>query len=152
MANKKKIYDKKEATKVLKEFIEVTNFDITDNSRKEPAPAFRSLLYTLLQQKCGLNDRNMSDFLKSKGLRKDRSSIFCSRTNFKDYLRNFKEIQKYYNHFYKPTVEVPTDDLARLINSIEDKDNRLEILELVELRVKSWAWKSKDKCLIVEGC
>ena len=44
------------------------------------------------------------------------------------------------------------DDLDKLIYSLPF-DKRKEIFELVGLRVKSWSWKSKDSCEIIEvGC
>ena len=144
MYYKKQEYNRDSAENLLNEFVTLTNFDITNNSREEPAPAYRSLLYYLMHTKLGLNDRSISRFLLTKGLKKDRSTIFHSLKNFNHYLKNFKEIQEYYNHFTNIS-NLLEDDLSKVINKIKSKSERQELLELIELRIKAWEWKKSQK-------
>ena len=46
--------------------------------------------------------------------------------------------------------EVRKDELQLLIDSLPNS-KRDEIYEMVNLRVKSWKWKSQDKCTIIES-
>tara|TARA_R100000541_G_scaffold10644_1_gene18611 strand:+ start:1898 stop:2374 length:477 start_codon:yes stop_codon:yes gene_type:complete len=158
MYYKKQEYNRDRAEELLKEFQGLTNFNIKDSSRKEPAPAYRSLLYHLLKVKLGLNDRSISDFLESKGLKKDRSSVYHSLNKFKQYLKDFKEIEEHYNYFFdsKPKISnLIDDDLSKTIRKIKSAGDRLELLELVKLRIKSWEWKKSQKVTkakVYEGC
>ena len=55
--------------------------------------------------------------------------------------------------------EIPTPDVIQKVEMDEldifisnlAQEKRKEILELVTLRVKSWGWKAKNKCQIIEG-
>lgn len=148
MYYKKQEYNRDSAENLLNEFVTLTNFDITNNSREEPAPAYRSLLYYLMRTKLGLNDRSISRFLLTKGLKKNRSTIFHSLKNFNHYLKNFKEIEEHYNYFFysKPKISnLVEDDLSKAINKIQSKSERQELLELMELRIKAWEWKKSQK-------
>ena len=77
---------------------------------------------------------------------------------FKDKIENYKLQQEKKEQRVidlnnaKPKI-LPKDRKDALSIIIKDipLDRREEIYNLIEMRIKSWAWKSKDKCEIIEA-
>ena len=54
------------------------------------------------------------------------------------------------NRVNNNSLQVKGDKLQSLVSKIPSY-RRDEVFEMLNLRVKSWAWKSKDKCVVIEG-
>ena len=131
-------------------------------TRKHPMPFLRGIFYKILSHK-GFNDKETEDIMFRLGYKVDRSTIYvslsCLETNYKmnpawrgyydKFFIDFKEKYKPV-HILNKKDDREKDKLDVLIDSIA-KNKREEIYELVNLRVKSWEWKSKDRCEIIEG-
>ena len=122
-----------------------------------------------------------NSFSESMGVSKNRSSIYTSLKKVDVYYSSHSEFRLFYDSFFKdkfrlrivkeesrkkyldiqkakdielrPVVSFMQLKRQELIDSVsklpEDKLN--EIKYLVDLRIKSWDWKSKDICEIIEG-
>lgn len=168
-----KKYNKKKADKLAEEFEKLTQVDLLSISRETYQMTLRCLFYKILKDLNYMNDKQMSDWFEKRGVKRNRSSIFSALKKVDLYYLNFKYFQDFYCHYFNDKVkhveedilddsnklkedtndniqEYEKDALDKLINDIRG-DRREEILNLVSLRIKSWEWKNKDKCEIIEG-
>tara|TARA_B110000967_G_C18857617_1_gene548137 strand:+ start:973 stop:1524 length:552 start_codon:yes stop_codon:yes gene_type:complete len=119
-------------------------------------------------------------FRDTVGVSKNRSAIYTSLNKIDVYYLNYEEFRDYYDAFFKDKIEQRgrktskrkayllvkkikeskfkaslsyTDldkiELGKTISKLPD-DRFKDIKDLVELRIKSWSWKSKDDCEIIE--
>ena len=143
-------------------FKKILKIDPFQKTRKQPTPFLRAMFYKMLYCK-GFNDKETEDIMFRLGYKVDRSTIYVSlsglETNYKMnpawryyYDKFFSDFKEKYEpvHILNKKDDREKDKLDVLIDSIS-KENREEIYELVNLRVKSWEWKSKDRCEIIEG-
>ena len=179
-------YNLKEANKILANLVELTGFNIQDNSRKPTQAYLRAILYKNLITFNYMNDRQISSWFKTQGLTKDRVSILHAIKKIDVYFLNYQGFRNVYNTYYDDRIEeskalslktkktkkndnfnspngfaLPNDSalpnnlliddpLQNLINKLP-MDKRWEIYETLNLRVKSWSWKSNDYCEIIQG-
>ena len=116
----------------------------------------------------------ISEFLADQGRATNRASIFHAISKIDIYYKDYVLFRNQYdNYFNDKTYEEPKtidktyskpksldspvsyekkilNDLHSVIESIPSNKKK-EILDLITLRIKSWAWKSKDACEIIEG-
>ena len=115
------------------------------------------------------------------GVSKNRSAIYTSLKKIDVYYSSHKEFRCFYDSFFKDKFELRLEKEARrkeylnaeyarkiqlkpVVSFINHKrrllldtvsklpDHRIiEIKELIDLRIKSWSWKSKDNCQIIEA-
>ena len=88
-------------------------------------------------------DDKKADYIEKKdtGVRKEALRATSTKLSKDDYI----ELQNY------RTKDITHKDLLdRLIESLPE-DKRSDIYEMVNLRVKSWDWKSKDEYEIIES-
>ena len=143
-------------------FKNILKADPFQKTRKYPMPFLRAIFYKILHHK-GLNDYETEDIMFRLGYKVDRSTVYVAlsglETNYKMnptwryyYDKFFSDFKEKYEpvHILNKKDDREKDKLDKLIDSIA-KENREEIYELVSLRVKSWEWKSKDRCEIIEG-
>jgi hypothetical protein len=169
-------YNKDRADELAEEFMTKTGIDVFSKSRKEEQVFLRTLFYKVLVHYNGMIDQNIEDWYKEHGVSKNRSSIYIALTKIDMYYRlnyTFRDVyDMYFNNKIKKrmaleeakmkaldsiknkrkpiTLKKNKDALDLLIEDIEP-NKRKEIYDLVSLRVKSWEWKSKDNCQIIEG-
>jgi hypothetical protein len=169
-------YNKERADELAEEFMTKTGVDVFSKSRKEEQVFLRTLFYKVLVHYNRMIDQNISDWYKEHGVSKNRSSIFIALKKIDMYYKlnyTFRDVyDMYFNNKAnkrialeraemealdsiknkrKPlTFKKSKDALDLLIESIEP-DKRKEIYDLVSLRVKSWEWKAKDNCQVIEG-
>ena len=148
-------YDYELANECFKEFRKNNKGDLYDMSRKESVVRLRTLFFNVLKEYLGMNDRMISDFLATKGIKLGRSAIFhgISRTDL--YYNDCPYFRKMYDAYFSDRnkeliPKVSKDTLDKLIESIPS-NKRDEIYEMVNLRVKSWSWKNNDKCQVIVG-
>jgi len=171
MNTQTKDYNSEEADNILAKYVGLTNMQITSKSKKTKEAYTRALFYKVLMQFNFMNDRQASDYFLDKGAVRNRSSIFHALSKIDMYYTTYKDFRNIYNIYfddkliedklkekqnrlsfsaYSNTPNYDNDALQVLINSLPD-NRRDEVFEIVELRVKSWSWKSRDKCEIIES-
>lgn len=152
----------KEIDDVWKDIEKYYNINLTINSRKTKYVVLRTLFFYICKNLLDLNDQFLEDWvLRNKGLKRDRSSIYCSLTKMDLYLKNYPYVgELYYKYFPKDADidEIKTNEISNsftkikaITESIKDypEDYLSELEEMIYLKVKSWEWKSKDKCEII---
>ena len=176
MSNKRADYSKVQANRMLKEFESLSGVDPLIYSQKPKDAYFRALLYKVLMDFNYMNDRQIAEFFLTKGITRTRVAVFHAVSKVDIYYLNYSDFRDVYNVYFddkaeeskeldnkliekakgasdranKKFKEIIKDDLYFLIHKLP-LDKRDEIYELVNLRVKSWDWKSKDKCEIIES-
>jgi hypothetical protein len=169
-------YNKDRADELAEEFMTKTGVDVFSKSRKEEQVFLRTLFYKVLVHYNRMIDQNIADWYKEHGVSKNRSSIFIALKKIDMYYKlnyTFRDVyDMYFNNKARKRIALEKAEMEAL-NSIKNKrkpltlkkskdaldllieniepDKRKEIYDLVSLRVKSWEWKSKDDCQIIEG-
>jgi len=172
----KKDYCPESADNLLESFKELTGFDYSSSSQKNKDVYLRALSYKILIELNFMNDRQVSEYLTSKGVHRNRSSIYHALSKIDMYYTNFSNFRKPYDLYFtdmgikrKATIEEKEikirkdakevynnnpntlpDRLKNLVDGIPE-DRREEVYEMLNLRVKSWDWKSKNEYEIIEG-
>jgi hypothetical protein len=163
-------YNKNKAIELYNDFKELTKVDLFSRSKETKTMTLRSLFFKILKDNNFMNDREISEFFAEMGDIRNRSSIYHSLTKMEHYYSNFGYFRQIYDlYFYdlkehyglkeqqkkvrldKVEYQKQSDKLDDLINTVECKDRREELYEMVNLRIKSWAWKVRDRCQIIEG-
>ena len=168
-------YNKEAADELAIDFELLTGIDINSTSRETKIMYSRTLFYKVLKDVNFMNDRMISDWFKSRGVKRNRASIFQALSKINIYYKSFELFRDYYDVYFKDkakerlTLEEKRkkalkesklnlqqnilnrklDRLDVIINNIPI-EKRNEILELVNLRVKSWDWKSKDEYEVID--
>jgi len=176
MSNKKADYSKVQANRMLKEFESLSGVDPLIYSQKPKDAYFRALLYKVLMDFNYMNDRQIAEFFLTKGITRTRVAVFHAVSKVDIYYLNYSDFRDVYNVYFDDKAEESKELDNKLIEKAKDAsdravqnlpqfikddlyflihklplDKRNEIYELVNLRVKSWDWKSKDKCEIIES-
>lgn len=169
-------YNLKEANKILANLVELTDFNIQDNSRKPTQAYLRAILYKNLITFNYMNDRQISNWFKTQGLTKDRVSILHAIKKIDVYFLNYQGFRNVYNTYYDDRIEesqvlnsknkvkkdlkglkrfvLPRqmdDALQNKVNTVVNQSQRWELYEMINLRIKSWSWKNTDHCEIIQG-
>ena len=160
MARLRKFND--EVLKMINETAEyIENYydiDLGDTKKTNELVAIRALFFYIVYEKYNVNDRLISDWLEeNRGLRKNRSTIWFAINKIDEYLINFEYIRDTYDYFMDNGVvhatNLPKSVVLseKIIDAVKDIPPRRvdEIVEVINLRKKSWEWKSKDKCEII---
>ena len=176
MANKRKDYSNVNANKILKDFENLSQVDPLIKSQKSKDVYFRALLYKVLMEFNYMNDRQVEALFFSKGVKRTRVAIYHAVSKIDMYYDNFADFRELYNVYFDDklnqtkiietkirskendlnnrvnsnTLQVKADKLQLLMNKIPAY-RRDEAFERLNLMVKSWSWKSKDQCEIIEA-
>ena len=168
-------YNKSEADKIFKKYNSLSGFDPLIKTRKDKAVYFRCLLYKVLMDFNYMNDRQITHYFLSLGRKINRSSVFTSLTKIDFYYKYNLDFRILYDLYFEDKIKeniiikekkknrldalnkridatslkFNNDPLQVLINNLP-LDKRDEVFEMLNLRVKSWAWKSKDNCEIIQ--
>jgi len=176
MSNKRADYSEVKANRMLKEFESLSGVDPLIYSQKPKDAYFRALLYKVLMDFNYMNDRQIAEFFLTKGITRTRVAVFHAVSKVDIYYLNYSDFRDVYNVYFDDKAEESKELDDKLIEKAKDAsdravqnlpqfikddlyflihklplDKRDEIYELVNLRVKSWDWKSKDKCEIIES-
>tara|TARA_R110000851_G_scaffold137065_1_gene272843 strand:- start:127 stop:687 length:561 start_codon:yes stop_codon:yes gene_type:complete len=181
-------YNKETADLILSEYIELTDMDLMSKSRKPETVYIRSLFYKVLYDINLMSDTSIERYLKSKGVVRDRSSIWQAIRKMDNYYINYPEFRLLYDVYFNDkkyefiknerikdkraenrnkAIKLSKQDYIDLQNfktkeiTHKDKldkiieklpiDKREDIYEMVNLRVKSWGWKSKNEYEVIHG-
>jgi len=166
-----------EAAKQLSEkFVEITGLDLTSKTRYQEESYLRALLYKIMVDINGMNDRMISEWFQDIGVKRNRSSIFHALRKINVYYENYVKFRNVYDLFFddkkrqRERIESRRSERVRIINERIAKkletgernkiheladvipDDRIdEMYEMMNLRIKSWQWKSKDKCEVIDS-
>jgi hypothetical protein len=163
-------YNKDKAIELYNDFKELTKIDVFSRSKETKTMTLRSLFFKILKVNNFMNDREIADFFGEMGDIRNRSSIYHSLTKMEHYYSNFGYFKQTYDLYfydlkekysskeqqkkvklYNVEYQRQSDKLDDLINTVECKIKRDDLYEMVNLRIKSWAWKVEDRCQIIEG-
>ena len=78
-------YNKEIADKLAADFEKLTGMSLNDTSRKTNSVMIRCLFYKVLENFNYMNDRLISEWFETRGVKKNRSSIFIAMTNVDQY-------------------------------------------------------------------
>ena len=168
-------YDKERAGLLAERFQKLTGVDLDSKSRIRKEVTLKALFWKVLTDFNKMNDRNISDWYKERGVSRNRSSIHIAMSKIDVYYCNYKFFREIYDMYYREEPELykrdyrkravqkekvtkvlksynehQKDKLNHLIDSLP-AEKRAEIYELVNLRVKSWSWKAKNEYEVIEG-
>ena len=164
------------ADNLLLNYKDLTGFDFRCQKRNPDKAYKRALFYKILKDLAFFNDREISEWFKRRGEARNRSAIFTAISKIEAYYINFEGFRNIYDLYFadkkehfdriskrklsglhqrksekeQTNQEKQKDSLQGLIDALP-ANKRLEVYEMVNLRVKSWEWKNKDKCEIIEG-
>ena len=154
----------------IKNYIEkLTEQDLSDKSRKRDLVNSRIVAFKLTRT---FTNNSLSKIGKIYG-GKDHATVLHN-VNLFDTLKEDKKFQKYfdiYDHCFDYFMEVSDSEvtprkvvrksdkvnLKLKLNAAQElltdipKDKMKELVELITLKKKSWAWKSKDTLTVYQG-
>ena len=146
----------------LEKFMENIPFeiDIFTKTQKIETVSFRALFTKILLDKAKYTPPMVKEYFKSKGLVRNHATLINAINQIDTYYENFYNFQEDYNLFFDDkkiysnpiklnVVKKYRDRLDELIDNVPD-DKRDEIYEQVNLRIKSWSWKNRDYCEVIE--
>lgn len=162
---KKLITDKqiKEGNNLREYILKNYNIDVISRTREGLYPAYRTLFNTILFRKYKFTKSQIAYYYRAVGWEsKSHATVLCSLGNFKRYKEEYPEIYKAFIELYPPAKQAKKkreflkyklenqNDLQKIVSTIP-KEKHQEIIELINLRVKSWEWKNKDNVKIYTG-
>tara|TARA_R110000851_G_scaffold183607_7_gene332925 strand:+ start:3573 stop:4130 length:558 start_codon:yes stop_codon:yes gene_type:complete len=177
MANIHKDFNQLEADKIFNKYNSLSRFDPLVKTRETKAVYFRALLYKVLIDFNYMNDRQVVDYFLTKGKKMNRVSVLQAVRKIDIYYRDFADFRQLYDVYFGDKIEeskliklsqrdkinnlnrrvaqsLPNyekDALEVFIDTIP-QNRRAEMLEFATLRAQSWAWKTADRCEIIESC
>tara|TARA_R110000803_G_scaffold71257_2_gene134422 strand:+ start:739 stop:1278 length:540 start_codon:yes stop_codon:yes gene_type:complete len=169
-------YNKENADELAKDFELLTGINLGSDSRETEIVFTRTLFYKVLKDLNFMNDRMISEWFALRGSKKGRSSITHALTKISIYYKSYANFRTKYNLYFNDKAEEfitleksqrkaikeikdnlhtsirnkDKDGLEILIDTISNQFRRDELRDLIDMRIKSWSWKSKDECKIIE--
>ena len=159
---------------------EVSGLDIFDNTRRRDYVEMRALVCYVLRKKLRIGLTNIALYFQSEGKTMHHATVihlvnqypmykrYNSRLEDIEYSFNFdKSFQFNENNFIKNQYLI--DKYNKLKNKYDDLKNNVEknpilnvmhnipedkideVIERIIMMKKSWYWKSKDECKVVEA-
>eukprot|EP00919_Chromeraceae_sp_WS-2016_P071024 GHVR01168268.1.p1 GENE.GHVR01168268.1~~GHVR01168268.1.p1 ORF type:complete len:165 (+),score=17.71 GHVR01168268.1:273-767(+) len=134
------------------------NIDVMSRTRGELMPNYRSLFNMILLRRYKMGCYKIASLYRFYGWEsKHHATILNSFSKFKKYKNKTPEIS---NHFYelypkakqdkeryeylKALAEQNSTPIQKAVTNLKDNEAN-ELLEMINLRKKSWEWKNKDK-------
>ena len=130
----------KEANKIAKHIIDISNIDVFKNTRKREYIEMRSLLTFMLRHHCNMTFHQIKNFYESKGKSYDHATALHSLKSFETHRRYNPKIDKYFdivllrirnksklrkaliNHIIDYTKEKDLKKLLRIVDTLPLKD------------------------------
>jgi len=169
-------YNVEAAKQLADKFVEITKVDLTSTSRYQEEAYLRALLYKIMVDVNGMNDRMISEWFEDIGVKRNRSSIFHALRKIDVYYESYVKFRDVYDLFFddkkrhRERIENKKSERVRIINEriarkleagerskiheladVIPEDRIDEMYEMMNLRIKSWSWKSKDKCEVINS-
>ena len=143
----------RESEKLFKYFKEVLKADLLATNQSKDIVEMRSLFNSLLQNKLKFKQCNIQHFYRIKGFDINHATIYNSLNKFNIYCKTSEHLEEIYFELYyyekkkKELTEVVLTPIQKLVEDLEPWQE-LELKELIELRIKSWNWKTQNKTKI----
>tara|TARA_R110002124_G_scaffold210363_1_gene376908 strand:+ start:358 stop:897 length:540 start_codon:yes stop_codon:yes gene_type:complete len=170
-------YNKDNADELAKDFELLTGINLGNDSRETEIMITRTLFYKVLKDLNFMNDRMISEWFALRGSKKGRSSITHALSKVSVYYKSYANFRTKYNIYFNDKAEEfitlekskrkalkdikdnlntniankGKDGLEVIINTVTNQYRRDELRDLIDMRIKSWSWKSKDEYQIIEG-
>ena len=170
-------YNKENADELAKDFELLTGINLGSDSRETEIMITRTLFYKVLKDLNFMNDRMISEWFALRGSKKGRSSITHALSKVSVYYKSYANFRTKYNIYFNDKAEEfitlekskrkalkdikdnlntniankGKDGLEVIINTVTNQYRRDELRDLIDMRIKSWSWKSKDEYQIIEG-
>tara|TARA_R110000751_G_scaffold110754_1_gene208472 strand:- start:76 stop:615 length:540 start_codon:yes stop_codon:yes gene_type:complete len=170
-------YNKDNADELAKDFELLTGINLGNDSRETEIMITRTLFYKVLKDLNFMNDRMISEWFALRGSKKGRSSITHALSKVSVYYKSYANFRTKYNIYFNDKAEEfitlekskrkalkdikdnlntniankGKDGLEIIINTVTNQYRRDELRDLIDMRIKSWSWKSKDEYQIIEG-
>ena len=130
----------KEANKIAKHIIDISNIDVFKNTRKREHIEMRSLLTFMLRHHCNMTFHQIKNFYESKGKSYDHATALHSLKSFETHRRYNPKIDKYFdivllrirnksklrkaliNHIVDYTKSKDLKKLLRIVDTLPLKD------------------------------
>ena len=170
-------YNKENADELAKDFELLTGINLCNDSRETEIMITRTLFYKVLKDLNFMNDRMISEWFALRGSKKGRSSITHALSKVSVYYKSYANFRTKYNIYFNDKAEEfitlekskrkalkdikdnlntniankGKDGLEVIINTVTNQYRRDELRDLIDMRIKSWSWKSKDEYQIIEG-
>ena len=128
----------KEANKIAKHIIDISNIDVFKNTRKREHIEMRSLLTFMLRHHCNMTFHQIKNFYESKGKSYDHATALHSLKSFETHRRYNPKIDKYFdvvllrirnksklrraliNHIIDYTKEKDLKRLLKIVDKLKD--------------------------------
>ena len=150
----------KDLEEVLNFIVNDLNIDILVNWRSRLYPEYRSLLNIIAFRKHKVSPSEMARFYTSRGLKYSHDKYLHSIGKFDSYTHSLPELKHYLNMFFKESTPMDKEiividkseltPIQRLVSNLTIEENR-ELTEMIELRKKSWKWKSKNNYEVINS-
>jgi hypothetical protein len=160
----------KELEGVLNFIINDLNINILVNWRSRLYPEYRSLLNIVAFRKHKVSPSEMARFYTKRGLKYSHDKYLHSVGKFDTYAFDLPELKNYLYLFFKDATpmdkeivviekqykylqtkgQIEITPIQQLVSDLTVEETK-ELSEMIELRKKSWSWKSQDRCEIIES-
>ena len=126
-------YNKEIADKLAEDFEKITGMSLNDTSRKTNSVITRCLFYKVLEKFNYMNDRLIAEWFETRGIKKNRSSIFIAMSNVDIYYKTYPLFRDCYDMYFD-------DKLNKRLKDQKSKQKRLneykEIVKQIHLKEK----------------
>tara|TARA_B110000211_G_scaffold73091_1_gene84919 strand:+ start:220 stop:756 length:537 start_codon:yes stop_codon:yes gene_type:complete len=163
--------------KVANAVIDLTGLDVFKDTRQREYVETRALLSTMLHDDLGMGWSRIAEFFQANGKRMNHATVIHAVKNYPIYKQHNKKLQKLEGcfNFSKEISEENVNTTLNLQNSYENlqyqyvkleeklkspmislmydipEDKWSEVIERIDILKKSWEWKNRDNCLVVES-
>ena len=151
----------KELQKIYDYIVNDIGIDVSVKWRNRLYPEYRSLLNAIAFRKYIISPTEMARFWGRNGLNIKHDNVIFSTSKFEGYALDLPELKYYFYKFFPEAKEerdkeielIDSKNLTELQNLVAKipKDKEHEIKNLIDLRIKSWQWKSKDTLKVYSG-
>ena len=163
--------------KVAKSVIDLTGLDVFKETRVKEYVEARALLNTMLHDDLGMGWSRIAEFYEDNGKKMDHATVIHSFKNypiyrqhnnklqklegcfnfsyeiFEDHINTTLNLQNNYENLQYKYLKLQNHLKSPMIKIMHDipKDRWNEVLERIDLLKRSWEWKNKDNCLVIES-
>tara|TARA_R110001606_G_scaffold57787_6_gene139113 strand:- start:245 stop:733 length:489 start_codon:yes stop_codon:yes gene_type:complete len=150
----------KDLEKALNFIVNDLNINILINFRSRLYPEYRCLLNNIAFRKHKVSPSEMAKFYTNRGLKYSHDKYMKSIGNFDSYAHGLPELKSYLNMFFKESIPINKEvividkanltPIQKLVSNLTNEQT-IELIEMIDLRKKSWNWKMKNNYEIIES-
>ena len=163
--------------KVAKSVIDLTRLDVFKETRVREYVETRALLSTMLHDDLGMGWSRIAEFYQDNGKKMNHATVMHAVKKYPIYKKHNNKLQKLEGcfNFSHEIFEEHINTTLNLQNNYENlqyqylklqkhlkspmikimhdipKDRWNEVLGRIDLLKRSWEWKNKDNCLVIES-